>query len=311
MKKRSKDEVSSLITDVTLRSAKAKEIHIFEIGNLNDLLPRESAEKIRRKFVKFNTPIKQITNMRKFVNWTANTGLIQNLSIKYVPAETYEITNEILIFDDTVAVYRLNPDPFYLEVTDALYAETMRSMFVNIWRLGDSLLMAADGSTQTKQYLPISYELKNIPVILYPAKDDGVLEKAFSRHEPGVLEAYVSSVIEQDFGFFKDADVILAYVWNQEQTPYCDIWKINRNNLSDDSGFLYDVRIYNDHRRITDTGVASGNSSIVVTSEEMLLRDLIIKGSLPVAKAADRKRYQARFPVGFVPAEDFYTSDKS
>jgi hypothetical protein len=306
MKHKSREEVITLITDVTLRSAKAKQILIFEIGNLNDLLTKESAEQIRQEFVKSNVPINQITNLRKFVNWTANTGLTQNLSVKYVPSETYKITNEILIFDDTVAVYRLDPDPFYFEVTDDAHAESMRGLFMNIWRLGDSLLLAADGSTQTKQFLPISYEFKNIPVVLYPAKDDGLLEKAFSRHEPGLLEEYVNGVVDQEFDFFKDADMILAYVWNQGKIPYCDIWKVNRNDISDDSGFLYDVRIYSDHKLVTDMGVASGNSSIVVTAEEMLLRDLIIKDNLSIAEAANRKRYQARFPVGFVPAEDFY-----
>lgn len=306
MKHKSREEVIASIADVTLRSAKAKQIHIFEIGNLNDLLSKESAEQIRQEFVKSNVPIKQITNLRKFVNWTANTGLTQNLSVKYVPSESHKITNEILIFDDTVAIYRLEPNPFYFEVTDNFYADSMRSLFMNIWRLGDSLLLAADGSTQTKQFIPISYKFKNIPVVLYPAKDDGILEKAFSRHEPGSLEKYVNSVVEQDFDFFKDADMILAYVWNQDKTPYCDVWKVNRNDISDDSGFLYDVRIYSDRKLVTDMGVASGNSSIVVTAEEMLLRDLIIKDKLSIAEAADRKRYQARFPVGFVPAEDFY-----
>ena len=212
MTKMSRAEVTSLISDVTMRSAKAKEINIFEIGNLNNFLSKELAEKIRQEFVKFNTPIKQITNLRKFVNWTANIDLTQNLGVKYVPKETFEISNEILIFDDTVAVYRLDPEPFYLEVTDRMYADTMRSLFTNIWRLGDSLLLAADGSTQTKQYLPISYTFKNLPIVLYPAKDDGVLEKAFSRQNPGGLEKYVNSVIEKEYDFYKDADLIIVYV---------------------------------------------------------------------------------------------------
>lgn len=306
MTKMSRTEASSLIADVTMRSARAKEINIFEIGNLNNLLSKELAEKIRQEFVKFNTPIKQITNLRKFVNWTVNTDLTQNLDVKYLPKETFEISNEILVFDDTVAVYRLDPEPFYLEVTDRMYADTMRSFFTNIWRLGDSLLLAADGSTQTKQYLPISYEFKKIPIVLYPAKDDGVLEKAFSRDKPGSLENYVNSVIEKEYDFYKDADLIIAYVWNQDKTPYSDIWKVNRNDISDDSGFLYDVRIYNNQHQVTDMGVASGNSSIVVTAEEMLLRELIMEDGLTVAEASDRRKFQARFPIGFVPAEEFY-----
>jgi len=44
-------------------------------------------------------------------------------------------------------------------------------------------------------------------------------------------------------------------------------------------------------------GVASGNTSIVVTAEEMLLRELIIKNSISFKEAANRDKYQARFPV--------------
>ena len=94
MKSPGRQEVIAQIIDVTLRSAKAEEINIIEIGNLNDLIPHETAEEIRKEFVKYNTPIKQITNLRSLVNWTTKTGIIQNLGVKYVPEETYKINNE-------------------------------------------------------------------------------------------------------------------------------------------------------------------------------------------------------------------------
>lgn len=301
-----KEKVVDLIIDVSMRSAKATEINIFEFGSLNDLIPKGTAEQIRKEFVKYNTPIKQVTNSRQFASWTSNTEMTQNVTIRYVPADTFSITNEILIFDDTVAVYRLEPDPFYSEIHDELYANIMRNVFMNTWRLGDSLLMAADGSTYTKQYMPVSYNYKNIPIVIYPAKDDGLLERAFSRNDSGSLEKYVNSVIDSDSAFYENTDMLVAYVWNQDKVPYCDMWKVNRNGISDDSGFLYDARIYKDHEIITDMGVASGNSSIVLTAEEMLLRDLVISKGLSFTEAADREVYQARFPMGFVPAEKFY-----
>ncbi|HSX02215.1 MAG TPA: hypothetical protein VLI05_02765 [Candidatus Saccharimonadia bacterium] len=303
----SRDTVASAIIDVSLRSARAKSIYIFELGNLNDLMPKLEAEKIRQEFVRHNTPIKQITNLRRFTAWTENAELTQqNLAVKYVPAENFAITSEVLIFDNTVAVYRLEPEPFYFEQDDKSYADMLRSLFMNLWQVGDSLLLSADGSTLTKQYSPISYQFKELPVILYPAKDDGQLEKAFSRSKKGGLEKYVNSILEKDYTYYKDADVILAYVWNQESVPYCDIWKISRNTISDDSGLLYDVRIYADHEVTQDMGVASGNSSIVLTAEEMLLRELVIKDGLSFVAAANRELYPARFPIGYVPDESFY-----
>lgn len=304
-----KDAVISAIVDVSLRSASAKAINIFELGNLNDLLSKEQAEFIRAEFVKHNTTIKQLTNLRKFTSWTDNTDLVQqNLSVKYVPPENFKIQNEILIFDDITAIYRLQPDPYYLEIDDKLYAKSMRSFFTNTWQTGDALLLSEDGSTLTKQYLPLSFTFGNIPVVAYPAKDDGKLEKAFDRTQRGAIEDYIISILDKDSAFYAEADMILSYVWNKDGIPCCDIWKITRNDISDDSGFLYDARIYENETQTTDLGVASGNSSIVLTAEEMLLRQLILVDGLSFAEAADRSHYNARFPVGYVPDEEFYTS---
>lgn len=303
-----KDAVINAIVDVSLRSASAKAINIFELGNLNDLLSKKQAELIRAEFVKHNTPIKQLTNLRKFTSWTDNADLDQqNLSVKFVSPENFKIQNEILIFDDITAIYRLQPDPYYLEISDKLYTESMRGFFANTWQAGDALLLSENGSTLTKQYLPLSFTFGTVPVVAYPAKDDGKLEKAFNRTQPGTIERYITSILDKDSAFYTEADMVLAYVWNKDKTPCCDIWKITRNDISDDSGFLYDARIYENETQTTDLGVASGNSSIVLTAEEMLLRQLVLMEGLSFAEAAKRSRYNARFPIGYVPDEEFYT----
>ncbi|HSW92445.1 MAG TPA: hypothetical protein VLH14_01035 [Patescibacteria group bacterium] len=302
-----REEVIAAIIDASLRSAEAKEINIFEIGNLNEFLSMAEAENIRKKFVAHNTPIKQITNHRKFSSWTDNSELTQqNLRVKYVSPDNFRIRNEILIFESTVCIYRLKPDPLYIEIEDNLYADSMRQLFLNTWQTGDALLLAEDGSTLTKQYLPLSFKVGGMPVVAYPAKDDGLLEKAFSRSKPGVIEQYIASLLKADTGYFKNAGMVLAYVWNQDQTPCCDVWKVMRNDISDDSGFLYDARVYEGNVVTPELGVASGNSSIVVTAEEMLLRELILKDNMSFKEAADRTRYHARFPIGYVPDEPFY-----
>lgn len=304
-----RDDVINAIIDVSFRSASAKEINIFELGNLNDLLTKEQAESIRSEFVKHNTPIKQITNLRKFTSWTDNADLVQqNLSVKYVFPDIFSIQNEILIFGDTVAIYRLQPEPFYVEVNDKLHAESMRKFFSNTWQAGDALLLSTDGSTLTKQYLPLSFTYNNIPVVAYPAKDDGRLERAFSRDAMGTIEHYINSILDKDANFYSGADMVLAYVWNQGKVPCCDVWKINRNDISDDSGFLYDARIYKNGTITTNLGVASGNSSIVLTAEEMLLRHLVLEEGKSFTEASDRSRYSARFLIGYVPDEEFYTA---
>lgn len=306
----SEDEVITAIIGVSIRSAEAKEIVIFELGNLNDLLSKSDAEKIREQFVLHSTLIRQISNHRKFTSWTDNADLVeQNLAVKYVSPDNFLIENEILIFDDTVAIYRLKPDSFYVEINDETYAKQMRQLFNNIWVTGDTLLLSEDGSTLSKQYLPLTASCQNIPIVIYPAKDDGRLERVFSRSQPGLIEDYVIKIIQNHEANYRDADMVLAYVWNQNNTPCTDIWKVNRNNISDDSGLLYNAYIYRDLEVTTALGIASGNSSIVLTAEEMLLRELVMKNGLSFIDASDRTKYNARFPIGYVPDESFYMSE--
>jgi hypothetical protein len=158
----------------------------------------------------------------------------------------------------------------------------------------------------TKQYLPITDSYNEIPIVIYPAKDDGQIDKVFNRKGLGNLQKYVNQIIMENIDYYSDSDIVLAYIWNQGSTPYCDIWKVNRNQLSDDSGFLYDARIYKNTDQVTDMGVASGNTLIVLTAEEILLRDLILKNGLSFSEAANREKYYAHFPAGYVPIESFY-----
>lgn len=90
--------------------------------------------------------------------------------IKYLSPEVFAINNEMLIFEDTVAIYRLKPSPLYIEITDTMHADSMRAMFDNLWLTGDSLLLAPDGNSLSKQYLPLNSEFDGVPVVIYPAK---------------------------------------------------------------------------------------------------------------------------------------------
>lgn len=157
-----------------------------------------------------------------------------------------------------------------------------------------------------RQFLPLTSKFNYIPIVIYAANGDNEIEKAFSRDESGCIEKYIDSVLIENATFVNDADMILAYVWNQDNIPNCDIWKINQNHLSDDSGFLYDVRIYKNLDCVTDIGVASGDSLILLAAEEILLRELILTKGLSFKEATDRIKYQVKMPTGNNPKENFY-----
>ena len=85
-----------------------------------------------------------------------------------------------------------------------------------------------------------------------------------------------------------------------------DVWKISRNTISDDSGFLYDCFILRDDIIEVSMGIGSGNSIIVLASEELLLRKLIIEERRTFLEATDRERYIPEFPFGSTPIEKFF-----
>ncbi len=192
------------------------------------------------------------------------------------------------------------------------YAQTMRSVFDVIWSVSESLVLGVGGSGYTKQYVPISIvakiENRTVPVVVYPAKDDGNITQAFDRKRRGCIEDYVQECMSAHAHKLKDADMVIAYVWNDGTDRMCDLWSMQRNRLSDDSGFLYDAFTLRELDVVTDMGVSSGNSLIVFTAEEMLMRDLILEQGLGFVEASNRSKYTPKFPPGFTPDVRFYTN---
>lgn len=301
-----KNDLKKKIADINRRSAASDSMVIFEIGTLDQLIGEDSAEDIRALYVENKTEIKQISNLAKFENWTKSSEMAQNVDIKYVPESVFKIDTEIIIFGSTIAMYRLDPEPYYQEIEDESFANMMRSLFDSMWQIGSNLLLSANGSSLTKQYLPVSMNFNNLPLVIYPAKDDGRLEDILERKDINSIQTYITEVFLANWGLLKGADMAICVVWGNDGVPCCDIWKVSKNSMSNDSGFLYDVHIFKLHDKVTDMGVASGNTSMVITAEEMLLRELVLVKNLTIKEAADRNKYQARFPAGFLPEESFY-----
>lgn len=167
--------------------------------------------------------------------------------------------------------------------------------------------MNPDDLKIARYYKPLNDSFNNIPIIIYPAKGDNDLTKAFSQNKKGSIEKYVLNVLSSDQSFCKDADIILVIVWNQDSNPNCDIWKVNANSLSDDSGFLYDVRIYENLTATSSLGVASGDTLTVLAAEEILLRELILGKGLSFDEASDRSKFQVKMPTANNPTQEFYS----
>ncbi len=122
------------------------------------------------------------------------------------------------------------------------------------------------------------------------------------------MNKYLLSILESEKDYYTNSDLIIAMPWaaSGDMSPFCDIWKVNINKISNDSGLLYECRIYKNEKRVTDYGTASGNTAMIITAEEVLLRDLVIGQKLDIRLASDRSKYSARFPHGYMPIEEYY-----
>lgn len=131
------------IIDVNRRSANSKNgISIIELSMLDGLMDKDTAELIREEITNKRVPVRQLTNYSEiYSEWTKYTKEFQEImQIRYIPKELFDIQNEILIFDDVVATYRVEPDISYIEIEDTSYAQMMRTFFDNLWNASQAML---------------------------------------------------------------------------------------------------------------------------------------------------------------------------
>ena len=274
---------------------------------MNGVMDRETAESIRSELVARNVSVRQLTNLSKIdPNWTEYSGSLKSLiDTRNISTDLFEIQHEILIFDDTVALYRTEPQVSYTEIEDVNYASVMRSLFENLWKASQMMVWGINGSISVKQYLPMSMKFGGKPSIVYPAKDDGNISQAYPGDGIASITEYLHTSLALHSKKLEDADMLILYVWNDGIVPMVDVWKVMRNSISDDSGFLYDNFTLKGNAIDTSMGEASGNSLIVFTAEEFLLRRLIIEEGKTFLEASDRELYFPIFPAGLMPSERF------
>lgn len=123
--------------EISLLSARSKEkqIYIYEISNLSDIIGFEKAEILRKEFLKNKIKVKQITNNPVVPKFTDNDDFLRKLmDFRYVPKDIFEIKDEILIFDDVVAIYNTEPKIKLLIIKNKDFAKNQKQLFINLWK---------------------------------------------------------------------------------------------------------------------------------------------------------------------------------
>lgn len=147
-----------------------------------------------------------------------------------------------------------------------------------------------------RQYKAFSYEYKNIPLIIYPVKDECPLTVVFNNADE--IKQHIESLYDLNPQLIKRSYHIL-FVWNLENKRMTDVW-IHYANTFSDSGPLLECHTFKDLEKCNDAGIASGDSVIALGREEELRRELN-----DLKEYVDRNKCQPKFPEGMQPVEAF------
>lgn len=288
--------MSDDLYEISLKSslAKNKDVYIFEKGEMGDLFDKGKAEKIRNNFLKNNIKVKQITNTPKLPKFTDSNEFVNKvMTFRHIPKDIFSIENEILIFDDTIAIYN---EKELLIIEDKIFASNQRQLFLAIWDQGQSPSLEFEYSPNHSFYKNLNYFINGLQIIVWP--DVGAKESYRGLSEKQIGE-YIKNIILSDKSY-KDSTYIIAFIWSLNGEKMVDIWKFNDNHVDDRSGPLGDVKVYREGKLCDNLGLASGNTLLVLGYEEKLRR-----------QSKDLKSYlngpSPRLPLEIMNEKDFFS----
>ena len=105
-------------------------------------------------------------------------------------------------------------------------------------------------------------------LIIYP---DLSLLSAWSDNKQ-VLINEISQIITADKSYYNEFEYMICFAWADGPKKMLDVWKYYKNDFDEASGYLSDVKIYEDGKEVTIAGVASGQSLMILGLEENFRR---------------------------------------
>lgn len=145
-------KVSSNIEDIININRKLaftkEKVRIMELTSLSDLIPFSTAEAIRRSLLKHKVKVMQLTNQRVSEPWTKVKGYVETcMDIRYIPEDVLPIHTEVLIFDETVAIYQIKPEVAVTIIEHQAFAAQQKALFDNFWLIATPTSVNSDGNT--------------------------------------------------------------------------------------------------------------------------------------------------------------------
>ncbi len=151
-----------------------------------------------------------------------------------------------------------------------------------------------------RQYLPFNYNIKDIPLIIYPVKDENPLDEIFDASNHMSIQNHLIKLYKKHIKTLNKGHYHILFMWNLNKNRMTDVWIHDTTNWTD-SGPLLECITFRNLDVCEDAGIASGDSIIVLGREEELRRKV---GNLD--QYVNRQVYLPDFPKGMKPTETFY-----
>lgn len=133
---------------ITLHSLEAqKELLILEIAEMTKFMSYGEAEIVRQEFVKRAIRTRQLTNAKAPKPWTEIRDLYRHYwEPRYISPDFLRIDFEVLIHNDTVAMYSFLEDKMWgIEVYSPALASMQKQLFNFVWRHAKPMKIHDDG----------------------------------------------------------------------------------------------------------------------------------------------------------------------
>ncbi len=139
------------LQQITAHALEAKgEILIYETAyaSLELFMPHEQAEEYRRELLAKGLRVRQLTN-QVYQHYSEVEGFHEQvMDIRRIATEKIKIDREILIYNDTVAIYQTKGEELYgVEIVDPSLAAQQRQLFELVWMQADRPANSKDPRT--------------------------------------------------------------------------------------------------------------------------------------------------------------------
>jgi hypothetical protein len=250
--------------------ASSKEVFIYEIWSLDDVIGNKPAESIRNLFLTHGTKVKQISNSPTIAPFSENNVFVNTcMQFRYIPEHSFPINEEVLIFDDTTAIYTYDGSKKLLVIQDQDYANMQKKLFLNLWESGLVPKVWFEYIPNHSLYNSIDLFIDNKQLILYPDAD---ARQAYWDMNVAEINQFIQEIVSQHQDFYKESDYFIAFMWSFEWSKMLDLRKFNENYVDDRSGPLSECKVFMNGVQTQDFGLASGNTLLVLWYEERLRR---------------------------------------